>query len=93
MVAKAILPSRFPVGTRFVVEGRAGKRGTVKVTQRCLIMPDGTQYRLLDNGRASVVTKPHSPGVDPLQPIMDGQSARVRKCDRDRRHPQCRGSS
>ncbi len=52
MVAKTILPSRFPIGTRFVIEGRPGKRGTIEVTQRCLIMPDGTKYDLL--GRSGI---------------------------------------
>ena len=34
------LPSRFPVGTKFVIEGRPGKEG--QVYSRYLEFPDGT---------------------------------------------------
>ncbi|MGB7259757.1 MAG: hypothetical protein WBD48_16915 [Pseudolabrys sp.] len=34
------LPSRFPVGTKFVIEGRPGKEG--QVFSRYLEFPDGT---------------------------------------------------
>lgn len=36
------LPSRFPEGTKFVVEGRGG------VFSRFIELPDGTQYSLPD---------------------------------------------
>lgn len=38
------LPSRFPVGTKFVIEGRPGKKGQ-PITQH-LEFPDGTTMRL-----------------------------------------------
>ena len=34
------LPDRFPVGTKFVIEGRPGRMS------RSIEMPDGTTYRL-----------------------------------------------
>jgi len=37
------LPSRFPVGTKFVIEGRAGAEGQVS---RHLEFPDGTLFKL-----------------------------------------------
>ena len=40
------LPSRFPVGTKFVVEGRSGGEGQVQVFNRYLELPDGTCFRL-----------------------------------------------
>ena len=40
------LPSRFPVGTKFVIEGRRAGEGEVQVTKRFLEFPDGTQLRL-----------------------------------------------
>lgn len=40
------LPSRFPVGTKFVIEGRPGGRGQVQVYSRYLEFPDGTFFRL-----------------------------------------------
>jgi hypothetical protein len=36
------LPSRFPVGTKFVIEGKPRGRGQVQVFSRYLEFPDGT---------------------------------------------------
>ncbi|MGE5164068.1 MAG: hypothetical protein ACM3IH_08600 [Sphingobacteriales bacterium] len=40
------LPSRFPVGTKFVIEGKPGREGQVQVFNRYLEFPDGTFLRL-----------------------------------------------
>ena len=40
------LPSRFPVGTKFVIEGRPRGEGQVQVYSRYLEFPDGTRIRL-----------------------------------------------
>jgi len=40
------LPSRFPVGTKFVIEGRRGGEGQVQVYSRYLEFPDGTFFPL-----------------------------------------------
>ena len=40
------LPSRFPVGTKFVIEGKRGGEGQVQVFSRYLEFPDGTCFRL-----------------------------------------------
>jgi len=43
------LPSRFPVGTKFVIEGRRGREGQdgqVQVFSRHLEFPDGTFFPL-----------------------------------------------
>lgn len=40
------LPSRFPVGTKFIVEGRRPGEGEVQVFKRFLEFPDGTHVRL-----------------------------------------------
>lgn len=40
------LPSRFPVGTKFVIEGRSGGEGQVQVYSRYLEFPDGTFFPL-----------------------------------------------
>ena len=40
------LPSRFPVGTKFVIEGRPRRRRPVQVFNRYLEFPDGTFVRL-----------------------------------------------
>ena len=36
------LPNRFPVGTKFVIEGKRGGEGQVQVFSRYLEFPDGT---------------------------------------------------
>jgi len=40
------LPSRFPVGTRYVVEGRQGGEGRLHIHLRYLEFPDGRQVEL-----------------------------------------------
>jgi hypothetical protein len=40
------LPSRFPVGTKFVIEGRRAGEGEVQVFRRYIEFPDGTHVRL-----------------------------------------------
>ena len=40
------LPSRFPVGTRYVVEGRGGGRGRLRIRLRYLEFPDGRHVEL-----------------------------------------------
>ena len=36
------LPNRFPVGKKFVIEGRSGGGGQVQVFKRYIELPDGT---------------------------------------------------
>jgi len=40
------LPSRFPVGTRYVVEGCGGAKGPLRIHLRYLEFPDGRQVKL-----------------------------------------------
>jgi hypothetical protein len=40
------LPSRFPVGTRYVVEGRSGPPGRLHIQSRYLEFPDGRHVDL-----------------------------------------------
>lgn len=40
------LPSRFPVGTKFVIEGKRGGEGNVQIFNRYLEFPDGTFFPL-----------------------------------------------
>ena len=46
MTSRSRLPSRFPVGTKFVIEGRRAAEGEVQVFKRYLEFPDGTHLRL-----------------------------------------------
>src|SRR5580704_17166739 len=40
------LPKRFPVGTIYVVEGRGGENGHLRVFSRYLILPSGERINL-----------------------------------------------
>jgi len=40
------LPRRFPVGTRYVVEGRGGGQGRFRIRLRYLEFPDGRHVEL-----------------------------------------------
>lgn len=40
------LPNRFPIGTKFVIEGQPRGEGEVQVFKRYLEFPDGTFVRL-----------------------------------------------
>jgi hypothetical protein len=40
------IPRRFPVGTRYVIEGRGGDQGDLRISLRYLEFPDGRQLSL-----------------------------------------------
>jgi hypothetical protein len=40
------LPKRFPVGTTYVVEGRGGEDGNLRVFSRYVVLPDGERINL-----------------------------------------------
>ena len=68
------LPSRFPVGTKFVIEGRRGgegQEGQVQVFSRYLEFPDGTFFPL--------PAQPQRVPRKPARPRPRRRSARRRK--------------
>jgi hypothetical protein len=40
------LPIRFPVGARYVVEGRGGEEGQLRVFSRYIVLPSGRRIKL-----------------------------------------------
>jgi hypothetical protein len=40
------LPARLPAGTRYVIEGRPGKTGKMRIVSRQLILPNGKLFDL-----------------------------------------------
>jgi hypothetical protein len=40
------LPTRFPAGTHYVIEGRPGKSGKLQIVSRQLILPNGQQIEV-----------------------------------------------
>jgi hypothetical protein len=41
-----VLPMRFPVGARYVVEGRGGKDGRLRVFSRYVVLPGGQRINV-----------------------------------------------
>ncbi len=54
----ASLPDDFPVGTRYVVEGKTNAKGVLRVSARFVVFPDG---RRIDLPLEMVVAPPLSP--------------------------------
>jgi hypothetical protein len=42
----SVLPKRFPVGARYVVEGRGGKDGRLRVFSRYVVLPGGQRINV-----------------------------------------------
>jgi hypothetical protein len=47
MALRSRLPTRFPVGTHYVVEGEPGTGGELQVVSRYVVMPNGVRYDLM----------------------------------------------
>jgi hypothetical protein len=42
----SVLPKRFPVGARYVIEGRGGKDGRLRVFSRYVVLPGGQRINV-----------------------------------------------
>jgi hypothetical protein len=49
------LPARFPVGTRYIVEGEPGKGGELRIVSRYVVMPSGVRYDLTTSERVRLL--------------------------------------
>jgi hypothetical protein len=47
MALRSRLPTRFPVGTRYIVEGEPGTGGELRIVSRYMVMPSGVRYDLM----------------------------------------------
>ena len=75
------LPDQFPIGTKYVVEGRGGGDGNLRVFSRYIVMPDGRRIDLpADFARRGAAAGAVSPepqwppevaAVSPLAPAPD----------------------
>jgi hypothetical protein len=53
MARKSVrLPKRFPVGTKYVIEGRTNAEGVFQVSSRYLLMPNGRHIDLPTESRS-----------------------------------------
>jgi hypothetical protein len=41
------LPTHFPIGTHYILEGEPASNGEVRITSRYVLMPDGVRYNLM----------------------------------------------
>jgi hypothetical protein len=48
MAAIGRLPRRFPVGTRYVLEGVPSEQGRLRVISRLVVLPTGEEFDLTD---------------------------------------------
>jgi hypothetical protein len=65
------LPSRFPIGTKFVIEGRPAGAGEVQVFKRYIEFPDGTMVRLPRHpakSRTVALRRARNPVIEPARP-------------------------
>ena len=46
MIQSSSLPTRFPVGAKYVVEGRGGEDGQLRVFSRYVVLPGGRRIKL-----------------------------------------------
>jgi hypothetical protein len=53
------LPTRFPVGTTYVVEGSAGEEGHLRVFSRYVVLPGGQRINLADDFGGPALSRTH----------------------------------
>jgi hypothetical protein len=75
MAMQPRLPSRFPVGTRYVVEGEPAKGGKLRIVSRYLVMPSGVRYDLMNSEPA----RPPAPSRKTRLRATPQRKARQRK--------------
>ena len=69
------LPRRFPVGTRYIVEGAPDKKGKFRVTSRFLIFPDGREVHL---GASGVGKRPRAVAARQKTQTLKARASRLR---------------
>jgi hypothetical protein len=68
------LPARFPIGTKFVIEGRPGGEGKLQIFSRFIEFPDGTKLRLPKRPAALKVSQKM-----PQKSAPAGRRARIKR--------------
>ena len=72
MASRSSLPSRFPVGTKLVIEGRPRGEGQVQVSKRYVEFPDGTFIRLPLHPPSPIAS---APGAETRSPSAERSAA------------------
>jgi hypothetical protein len=58
MAMQPRLPARFPIGTRYIVEGEPVKGGKLRILSRYLVMPSGVRYDLMNTAEPARMPDP-----------------------------------
>jgi hypothetical protein len=66
----SVLPKRFPVGARYVVEGRGGKDGRLRVFSRYVVLPGEQRINVpSDAGQLPAARHKHARGRSGTVPV------------------------
>jgi hypothetical protein len=86
------LPKRFPVGTTYVVEGRGGEDGNLRVFSRYVVLPDGQRINLGDDLSGPVASRARRTRSRQAAAQNGGKrrSARLKKISENRGTPRRR---
>ncbi len=69
------LPKRFPIGTTYVLEGRGGEHGDLRVYSRYVVLPGGQRFNLASDSGGDFAG-PTSPWVRSRRRSGNGTSNR-----------------
>ena len=69
------LPKRFPVGTKYIIEGRCDEDGVFRTAARYVLLPNG---RHIDLPKTSIAYKTASPSIVPRRSPGMARSRRAR---------------
>jgi hypothetical protein len=72
------LPKRFPVGTTYVVEGRGGEDGDLRVFSRYVVLPGGQRINLTDDFTSNLAGPASSRARRPRMSSRNGTPSRVK---------------
>jgi hypothetical protein len=84
------LPKRFPVGARYVVEGRGGEDGHLRVFSRYVVLPGGQRINIPSDlskfGAMSVNAPRGKPGQSRARPSRTASKKIMRSAGTTRQH-------
>jgi hypothetical protein len=73
------LPKRFPVGTTYVVEGRGGENGQLRVYSRYVVLPGGQRINVTGNFGASAPARSRRSRLEVKSRVQDRSGTRNRR--------------
>jgi hypothetical protein len=85
------LPKRFPVGARYVVEGRGGEDGHLRVVSRYIVLPGGQRINVPSDPSKFGAISAHAPrgkrGSSRVRPSRAATKKIMRGAGTVRQHP------